>query len=52
MCVFDRGIEAAWAGGKDGREVVDRLLPQIPVSVSNNLYTSCLHTLLFPRSLK
>ena len=26
------GIEAAWAGGTDGRVVIDRFLPLIPVS--------------------
>lgn len=25
----DHGISAAWAGGKDGRRILDRLLPQI-----------------------
>lgn len=25
------GIEAAWAGGKDGREVIDQFLPKLPV---------------------
>ena len=27
--VGSEGIEAAWAGGRDGREVIDRLLPNI-----------------------
>ncbi|KAI8382381.1 S-adenosyl-L-methionine-dependent methyltransferase [Blakeslea trispora] len=27
--VGSRGIEAAWAGGIDGREVIDELLPQV-----------------------
>ena len=29
--VFGNGIEAAWAGGIDGREVIDRFIPFLPV---------------------
>ncbi|TMW61500.1 hypothetical protein Poli38472_012691 [Pythium oligandrum] len=32
--VGSTGIEAAWAGGVDGREVIDRLLPLIPSLLS------------------
>lgn len=28
--VGSEGIEAAWAGGLDGRQVIDRVLPLIP----------------------
>lgn len=27
--VGSRGIEASWAGGKNGREVIDRVLPVV-----------------------
>jgi release factor glutamine methyltransferase len=29
--VGSKGIEAAWAGGIDGREVIDQLLPLVKV---------------------
>ncbi|KAG8578022.1 hypothetical protein GDO81_010358 [Engystomops pustulosus] len=32
--VGSRGIEAAWAGGKNGREVIDRFLPVVPTLLS------------------
>ena len=31
--VGSRGIEASWAGGIDGRAVIDRLMPLVPVSL-------------------
>ncbi|CAH3166598.1 unnamed protein product [Porites lobata] len=33
--VGSHGIEASWAGGKDGREVMDRLLPLVSTLLSN-----------------
>lgn len=32
--LFCRGIEAAWAGGLHGREVMDRLLPKLKTLLS------------------
>ena len=32
--VGSKGIEASWAGGKDGRQVIDRFLPQVPLLLS------------------
>lgn len=32
--VCGRGIEAAWAGGRLGREVIDKFLPKIPTLLS------------------
>ena len=32
--VGSKGIEASWAGGKDGREVIDRFLPHVPLLLS------------------
>ena len=34
--VGSNGIQASWAGGKDGRVVVDRFLPQIPELLKEN----------------
>eukprot|EP00842_Homolaphlyctis_polyrhiza_P000817 jgi/Hompol1/1736/HPOL_005705-RA len=34
--VGSRGIEAAWAGGIDGREVVDRFMPIVPSLLSDH----------------
>ena len=33
--VGSTGIEASWAGGIDGREVIDEFLPLILVRISN-----------------
>ncbi|CAJ0954747.1 unnamed protein product [Ranitomeya imitator] len=33
--VGSNGIEAAWAGGKNGREVIDRFLPLVPELLSS-----------------
>ena len=32
--VGSKGIEASWAGGTDGKEVIDRFLPQVPLLLS------------------
>jgi release factor glutamine methyltransferase len=29
FCIYLQGISAAWAGGTDGRLVIDRFIPQI-----------------------
>jgi len=34
--VGSKGIEASWAGGEKGREVMDRLFPVIPQLLSGN----------------
>ena len=33
--VGSKGIEASWAGGTDGREVIDIFLPQVPLLLSD-----------------
>lgn len=32
--IGSRGIEASWAGGEDGREVIDRFLPTVEMLLS------------------
>ena len=35
------GIEAAWAGGENGRVVIDQLLPHIKVLYNIICHTAC-----------
>ena len=52
------GIEASWAGGLNGREVIDKFLPMIPVSIltspcnalMNGLYPRYRNFLLIPHT--
>lgn len=38
------GISVSWAGGKDGREVIDRFMPEVPrmLAPGGRLYLVCI----------
>lgn len=45
--VGSHGIEASWAGGIDGRQVIDEFLPFVPVSVLFP-FSSFIQLIVFP----
>ncbi|KXJ12877.1 methyltransferase N6AMT1 [Exaiptasia diaphana] len=45
--VGSQGIEASWAGGEKGREVTDKLLPLVPLLLSDN---GCFYIVTIPEN--